>query len=247
MHRAFMLAVVSLFCLTATTSPSSAAMVKLSKSGICHSQSSAYYERTKSFTPYDSVEACLEHGRLPKGGSAPAVSRNDRQEAQPWPSAGQPYDRSAFGGWADEDGDCLNTRHELLLSLSTAVVDTNPSGCSIARGKWYDPYTGNTYRNARDLDIDHLVPLAYAWTRGADGWSSEKRERFANDPANLFAVDASTNRQKGAAGPTEWLPPYSAFHCQYITRFIRVMKTYGLEAWPGEEQKMKSIQGSVCK
>jgi hypothetical protein len=28
-----------------------------------------------------------------------------------------------------------------------------------------------------------------------------KREQFANDPVNLFAVEARVNRQKGAKGP----------------------------------------------
>lgn len=41
--------------------------VKLSKSGICHAPGSASYSQTKTFTPYDTVDACLAAGgRLPK-------------------------------------------------------------------------------------------------------------------------------------------------------------------------------------
>lgn len=41
--------------------------VKLSKSGICHVPSSPYYAQTKSFTAFDSLDACLRAGgRLPK-------------------------------------------------------------------------------------------------------------------------------------------------------------------------------------
>jgi hypothetical protein len=41
--------------------------VKLSKSGICHSPSSTYYEQTKNFTPYKTLDECLKAGgRLPK-------------------------------------------------------------------------------------------------------------------------------------------------------------------------------------
>ena len=41
--------------------------VKKSKSGICHDKSSPWYGRTKHFTPYDSLDACLKSGgRLPK-------------------------------------------------------------------------------------------------------------------------------------------------------------------------------------
>ena len=41
--------------------------VKKSKSGICHVKGSTYYGRTKNYTPYDSMEACLKSGgRRPK-------------------------------------------------------------------------------------------------------------------------------------------------------------------------------------
>jgi hypothetical protein len=41
--------------------------VKLSKSGICHAPHSTYYEQTKNFTPYKTIDECLKAGgRLPK-------------------------------------------------------------------------------------------------------------------------------------------------------------------------------------
>ena len=41
--------------------------VKMSKSGICHSASSRHYERVKNFTPYESMQQCLDGGgREPK-------------------------------------------------------------------------------------------------------------------------------------------------------------------------------------
>ena len=43
------------------------ATVKMSDSGICHDASSRHFERVKSFTPYPSMQACLEDGgRKPK-------------------------------------------------------------------------------------------------------------------------------------------------------------------------------------
>jgi hypothetical protein len=51
---------------TENTSPS-AGVVKKSKSGICHAPSSSYYERTKNFTPFKTLDECLKSGgRLPK-------------------------------------------------------------------------------------------------------------------------------------------------------------------------------------
>jgi len=49
--------------------------VKKSQSGICHGQDSVHYERTKKFTPYDSMEECI--------GSGGRESRGARR-ASPW-------------------------------------------------------------------------------------------------------------------------------------------------------------------
>jgi hypothetical protein len=41
--------------------------VKKSKSGICHAKGSTYYSKTKNYTSYQSMEACLKSGgRRPK-------------------------------------------------------------------------------------------------------------------------------------------------------------------------------------
>ena len=41
--------------------------VKMSKSGICHAPGTSYYNRTKTFFPFDTIEECLAAGgRLPK-------------------------------------------------------------------------------------------------------------------------------------------------------------------------------------
>ena len=47
----------------------------------------------------------------------------------PAPTAGAPYDRDRFGGWADADGDCRSTRPELLEELSTRRVRWSRDGC----------------------------------------------------------------------------------------------------------------------
>ena len=41
--------------------------VKMSKSKICHAVDSTYYSRTKNYTAFETIDACLEAGgRLPK-------------------------------------------------------------------------------------------------------------------------------------------------------------------------------------
>jgi len=77
-------------------------------------------------------------------------------------SANVPYDRALYGDWADLDGDCRNTRHEMLQMLSTGNTQLTSDGCAVASGRWLDPYTGRVFTSASELDIDHLVPLAWA-------------------------------------------------------------------------------------
>ena len=54
------------------------------------------------------------------------------------------------------------------------------------------------------------------------------RVRFANDPANLLAVEGQANQDKGDKEPAVWMPPNTAFRCQYAMQFIAVLRGYGL-------------------
>ena len=220
--------------------------VKQSSSGICHDAGSPWYERTKSFVPFDDMKACLVTGRT-YSGYVPQVE-DPGKAAIFAPESVDPkrYDRALYGSWIDSDGDCQNTRQELLAELSTAAVTWNEKGCTANVGRWLDPYSGKLFTNARDLDIDHLVPLAYAHARGAALWSEDKRRAFANDPRNLFAVEAGLNRSKGAQGPTDWMPPSRDFQCQYLLRFDRIMKTYGLRYTEVEAPRIAALRARTC-
>ena len=156
------------------------------------------------------------------------------------------YDRSLFGRWSDTDGDCQNMRHELLLDRSTNTVTLSENGCRAVGGKWLDPYTGEMFIDSGQLDIDHLVPLKYSWERGAHSWTSEKRIQFSNDPANLFAVQKSVNRQKAAFGPSDWLPPNIDYRCQYIRNFQKIVGLYELKQTPSELQEIQEKEIKSC-
>lgn len=201
----------------------SAEMVKKTPSGICHPPASSYYERTENFRSFNSVEECLgSGGRLPKrlAQNQSNLSPADRSKS---------YERSAFGhGWDDADGDCQNSRAEALIATSsTNVRFATEKKCRVVTGRWISPFTGNVIQNSSEIDIDHMVPLKWAWKRGAKGWSQAKRERFANDMVNLWPVELSLNRSKCAKGPDEWLPPSA--QCGYVARFLRVVKQYDLQ------------------
>ena len=227
-----------------------AATIKQSNSGICHDANSRWYDRTKNFKSYGSMQECMRSGRAYKGYSGNAatapVGNTTTSGIAGHAGTAMPYDRDLYDHWIDEDRDCQNARHEFLIENSTGPVTFNTKGCSVIHGRWNDPYTGMIFTNARDMDIDHMVPLAWAHAHGADQWSRDLRRQFANDPANLFAVQASANRSKGAKGPLQWLPPNNGFHCQYVTRFHRIVLTYKLQYTAHEQNRMAALRTRVC-
>lgn len=113
------------------------------------------------------------------------------------------YDRDAFGpAWADVDHNGCDTRNEVLRRDLTAVVTRK---CVVLSGTLQDLYTGRTIVFERGktsnlaVQIDHRVPLSYAWRHGAASWTPKQRETFANDQAtNLVAVDGPANEEKFA-------------------------------------------------
>jgi hypothetical protein len=78
------------------------------------------------------------------------------------------------------------------------------NSCVVMSGLLHDAYTGKTitFRKAQasDVQIDHVVPLGLAWQLGAAQWSQGKRVAFANDPANLLAVDGSADESSRTRG-----------------------------------------------
>jgi hypothetical protein len=62
----FFLAALSLL-LTVPAFAQSDPSVKMSSTGICHAQGSTYYNQTKKFTAYKTLDECLKAGgRMPK-------------------------------------------------------------------------------------------------------------------------------------------------------------------------------------
>ena len=157
-----------------------------------------------------------------------------------------PYSRDAFGGWADSDGDCQNTRHELLIARSLQPVELRPDGCLVLRGSWIDQYSSELQHQASEVDIDHLVPLKFAWDRGAWGWTADKMAQFANDPTNLVITQKSLNRSKGSNGPLNWLPPNEAIKCAYVNNFIVVMQLYSLSLNEYKTLLLNELRLTVC-
>ncbi|MEC9387828.1 MULTISPECIES: HNH endonuclease family protein [unclassified Marinobacter] len=133
---------------------------------------------------------------MPKGISLASLDQAKRSDDASSGAMAR-YQRSAFGhGWDDADGDCRNSRAEALIASSTTQVHfATDRGCRVVAGRWVSAFTGNVIQNASNIDIDHVVPLAWSWDRGAREWPGETRLRFANDPVNLLPVEACLNLQ----------------------------------------------------
>ncbi len=150
----------------------------------------------------------------------------------------QDYERREWlPRWSDADRDCQDTRHELLIRYSLApVVFTTRDNCKVAFGLWLDPYTGEFFEKASDLDVEHIVPLKWAHDHGAANWSREKKRLFAEDPENLWLVDDGRNQSKGHRGPDQWMPPYGPVRQYYLRRFMAIAEKYGLQTSESESQ-----------
>ena len=155
------------------------------------------------------------------------------------------YNRDDWNHWIDENSDCQNTRHEVLIEESQETVAyTSDTYCLVSTGKWFGYYTGQYYYNASELDIDHFIPLKNAHQSGGYNWSSSKKEEFANyrlDPDNLIAVNLSANRSKGAKGPDEWKPTNTDYWCQYAYDWIRIKEFWSLTATQAEWEALVSM------
>jgi CRISPR/Cas system Type II protein with McrA/HNH and RuvC-like nuclease domain len=107
-----------------------------------------------------------------------------------------------------------------LLVLRASPVD----------GSIVDPYSGRTYASIDGLDLDHVVPLGWAWDHGACRWPTQLRIMLATDVHNLVFTAASLNRSKSDQGPETWLPAVDP--CGYWTRFQQLVDDYRLEHEP---------------
>src|SRR5262249_13054688 len=139
----------------------------------------------------------------------------------------------------DADGDCRDTRAEVLVQESRAPVTGE---CTIETGRWFSYYDAATWTQASDVDIDHLVPLAEAWDSGARSWTPGTRERYANDLRDrrtLVAVTDNVNESKGDQDIAEWLPDDG--RCRYLREWTAVKTRWSLHVDRAEKDAMTRL------
>ena len=167
------------------------------------------------------------------------------------------YNRKDWKHWSAQNGNtCWNTREQALYNQGKDVVllDKNKKettdinkACSIKSGTWVDPYSGETFTKPGDLDVDHTVPLNAAAKMGADSWSPEQKEIFANDLEHVLVVtSAKQNRAKGAKTPSEWMPEKEEAHCDYAKIYIEIVNKYKLNLTQADKDALAKAL-TTCK
>ena len=158
------------------------------------------------------------------------------------------YERAQFGGgWASIGGGC-DMRDEILDRDLVEVTYEHGSACDVADGVLHDPYTGDTIEGnlSETVQIDHIVSLGDAWYSGAQGWSAEERETFANDPDNLVAVDAPANMSKSDDSISEWYADWQApsqrSQCRFAAQYVDVVASYDLSVTSDDYKLLKQLE-----
>lgn len=163
------------------------------------------------------------------------------------------YSRDQFGpAWSDVDRNGCDTRNDILgRDLTGVVTKAGTHGCVVLTGTFADPYSGEMIAFQRGqgtsslVQIDHVVALSDAWQKGAQQWSAQARQTFANDPLNLLAAKGALNSAKGDGDTATWLPPNKPFRCAYVARQVAVKKAYGVWVTAAERDAMVRVL-SAC-
>lgn len=153
--------------------------------------------------------------------------------------------------WKDIDRNGCDQRNDVLRrDLTGYTVKAGTNGCVVMTGTLNDPYSAETIAFQRGQDtstavqIDHVVALSDAWQKGAQQWSGEKREQFANDFLNLLAVKGAVNAAKSDSDAASWLPPNKSYRCSFAARQVSVKHKYGLWATAAEQEALVRILSS---
>lgn len=207
------------------------------------------------FTSTDSVPEGTEVVQAPGGDMMAKLAGLTVAEA-----GGVNYERGEWSHW-DNITPCWTVREQVLadeavqdgtltlLDKNKVRTDSVANACYVVGGTWVDVYTGETFTNPEDLDIDHMIPLNYAAKHGGQAWDKARKGEYANSRVyanHLIAVSASANRSKSDKGPSEWKPSNTAYHCQYATDWVNISADWGLTVSTADRDALLGML-TTCK
>lgn len=167
-------------------------------------------------------------------------------EERPLPS--EKYLRKIhFGRWINDptDDTCMNTRAKVLVRDSEEEVTfRNNRQCVVDTGKWFDAYADQELTTAREIQIDHMVPLKNAYMSGAWQWDYNTRCLYANYMGykhHLAPASVHENTAKGDRGPDRYLPSNLSYRCQYIRDWLAIKLIWNLNMTADEVESIHQI------
>ena len=103
-------------------------------------------------------------------------------------------------------------------------------------------YTGRTFDDLRQADIEHIVALSEAHDSGLCAADTATRHRFALDLDNLTLASPQLNRhEKRGRDAAEWLPQLN--RCWFVHTIITIKRRYGLTVDRKERDALASVLG----
>jgi hypothetical protein len=153
------------------------------------------------------------------------------------------YRSTLFPTWDIVSGTC-DTR-ESVIKQDGHDVKTNTQ-CTALSGSWHTTYDGGVWDKVSSVTVDEMVPLKNAWESGAWDWTSDKRERFANDMKNpqLTTINVDLAKLKGSKSPDAWKPPLTTDYCDYAKAWVQVKSFYTLTVTTAEKAALTSMLNS---
>ena len=110
-------------------------------------------------------------------------------------------------------------------------------------GRVYGPYTGRTFSDPGQTDIEHIVATSEAHDSGLCAASQTVRRQFARDLVNLTLAAPEVNRCSAGAkcgkDAAEWLPDLN--RCWFVARIIQVRRQYDLTIDAGEASAIDRV------
>lgn len=161
--------------------------------------------------------------------------------ADPMPDDG--YSRDEFPTWSDQGEGCSTRETVLKRDGQDVQVDED---CYPTSGSWFSVYDEVTTSDPSEATIDHMVPLKNAWISGAQEWTLDEREAFANDleHTQLIIASQSSNSAKSDQDPSEWKPENTEYWCTYARAWIDVKYVYQLTITDAEKSALGEMLGT---
>ena len=107
-------------------------------------------------------------------------------------------------------------------------------------GRIYGPYTGRTFSDRSETDIEHIVATSEAHDSGMCAMDAATKRRFASDLDNLTLASPGVNRhQKSGKDAGEWLPERNL--CWFANQVVSVKRKYSLSVDSRERNALECV------